>query len=368
MTNRDYYEILGIGKNADQQEIKSAYRQLAVKYHPDKNAGNKEAEERFKEAAEAYSVLSDPEKRTRYDRFGHAGVSPGTGGFDPDIFSDFSDILGDFFGFGDFFGRPGGQRHQAQRGADLRYDLRISFDDAVSGVSTKIKIPRMENCGTCDGSGADPDKGLTTCSACSGRGSVRYQQGFFTISRTCSSCHGTGQIVRSPCSVCSGRGQLRKEKVLEIRIPPGVDEGSRLRVAREGEGGARGGPPGDLYVVIFVEEHPFFIRQDHHVYCEVPITFHQAALGAQIVVPTLGGGQDKIKVPAGTQPEAMFRLKGRGIPSLNGTGKGDQLVRVKVVTPTKLTREQRELFERLAEISEEEPPGGLFERVKEMLS
>ena len=368
MTSRDYYEILGISRNADQQEIKSAYRKLAVRYHPDKNAGNQEAEERFKEAAEAYSVLSDPEKRTRYNQFGHAGVSPGTGGFDPEVFSDFSDVLGDFFGFGDLFGHPDRRRHQQQRGADLLYHLKISFDEAVSGVSTKIKIPRMENCGTCNGSRADPDMGLANCSACNGRGSVRYQQGFFTISRTCSSCHGTGQIVRSPCSACSGKGQLRKEKVLEIRIPPGVDEGSRLRVTREGEAGATGGPPGDLYVVISVEEHPFFIRQDNHVYCEVPITFHQAALGAQIAVPTLGGDQDKIKMPAGTQPEAMFRLRGRGISSLNGTGKGDQLVRVKVVTPTRLTSEQRELFERLAEISGDEPTGGLFKKFKEMLS
>lgn len=372
MAKRDYYEILGVGRDAGQQEIKSAYRRLAVQYHPDKNAGNKEAEERFKEGAEAYSILSDAEKRARYDRFGHAGVSPGAGGFggfDPDVFADFSDVLGDFFGFGDIFGGPGRRHNQPQRGADLRYDLRISFEEAAFGVKTKLKIPRMEPCPTCEGSGADPGEGLETCSTCGGQGSVRYQQGFFSISRTCANCHGRGQVVKVPCSDCHGRGQKKEERVLELKIPAGVDEGSRLRITREGEAGLKGGPSGDLYVVISVEEHQFFVRQDNHVFCEVPITFYQAALGADLSVPTLKGTVEKIKVASGTQSETVFRLKGRGIPSLNGGRKGDQLVRVKVVTPKKLTREQRELLERLSEISgEAEESGSLFDKVKEMLS
>lgn len=371
MTKRDYYEVLGVGRSAEQQDIKSAYRRLAIKYHPDKNAGNKETEERFKEAAEAYAVLSDREQRARYDRFGHAGVGSGMGGFqgfDPDIFADFSDILGDFFGFGDFFGGSGRHPNQARRGADLRYDLKIAFEEAVFGVKTKIKIPRQENCRSCGGSGADRGQGLDTCSSCNGRGSVRYQQGFFTISRTCSNCRGTGQIIKIPCADCHGRGVVRKEKILELKIPGGVDEGSRLRVSGEGAAGANGGPAGDLYVVISVEEHAFFSREDNNIYCEVPISFAQAALGDEIVVPTLEG-QERFKVPAGTQSETTFRLKGRGVVSLNGRGKGDQLVQVKVVTPTKLNKEQKQLFQRLAQLSEDnQAAGNLFEKMKEMLN
>ena len=367
MQKRDYYEILGVRKDSSEQELKSAYRKLAIQHHPDKNAGDKEAEEKFKEGAEAYSVLSDPDQRARYDRFGHAGVNSSAGGFqgfDPDVFSDFSDILGDFFGFGGSRRQP----NQPRRGADLRYDLEINFMEAVAGVKTKIKIPRQETCQSCRGTGADPKEGLSTCTACQGQGSVRYQQGFFTIRRTCSTCQGQGQLIKKACSQCRGQGQVRKEKVLEIKIPAGVDQGSRLRIMGEGEGGPKGGPSGDLYVVLSVEEHPFFQRQDNNIYCEIPISFAQAALGGETTVPTLEKPQ-KIKIPAGTQSDTVFRLKGRGIVSLNGYGKGDQLVRVKVATPKKLTKEQKELFEQLTAISgDAEESSSLFEKVKEILT
>lgn len=367
MQKRDYYEILGVRKDSSEQEIKSAYRKLAIQHHPDKNAGDKEAEEKFKEGAEAYSVLSDPDQRARYDRFGHAGVNSSAGGFqgfDPDVFSDFSDILGDFFGFGGSRRQP----NQPGRGADLRYDLEINFMEAVAGVKTKIKIPRQETCQSCRGTGADPKEGLSTCTACQGQGSVRYQQGFFTIRRTCSTCQGQGQLIKKACSQCRGQGQVRNEKVLEIKIPAGVDQGSRLRIMGEGEGGPKGGPSGDLYVVLSVEEHPFFQRQDNNIYCEIPISFSQAALGGETTVPTLEKPQ-KIKIPAGTQSDTVFRLKGRGIVSLNGYGKGDQLVRVKISTPKKLTKEQKELFEQLAAISgDAEESSSLFEKVKEILT
>jgi molecular chaperone DnaJ len=371
LEKRDYYEVLGISRNASQQEIKSAYRKLAVKYHPDKNSGEKQAEEKFKEAAEAYSVLSDANKRAQYDRFGHAGVNVGAGGFggfDPDIFADFSDILGDFFGFGDIFGSSRKtRRQQPQRGADLRYDLKISFEEAVFGTKTKIKIPRLELCKGCNGTGADSEHGRTLCPTCGGKGQSRYQQGFFTISRTCSHCQGTGQIIQKPCSQCRGAGRLRRERVLEIQIPAGVEEGSRLRVSGEGEAGINSGPSGDLYVVLLVDEHPFFKRQDNNIYCDMPLTFWQAALGGEIMVPTLEG-KEKVRIPEGTQTGSVFRLKGRGIVSLNGRGHGDQFVTVTVVTPTDLTKEQRELLERLRDCSGGNTQEGssIFEKVKEI--
>ncbi len=367
MVKRDYYEILGVDQKASQQEIKGAYRRLAVKYHPDKNAGSKEAEERFKEAAEAYSVLSDPNRREQYDRFGHAAVSSGAGnfrGFDPDIFADFSDILGDFFGFEDAFGGSrAGRRARPRKGADLRYDTQISFEEAIFGIKAKFKIPRQENCETCHGSGADPDHGQSTCSACGGKGQLYYQQGFFTISRSCAHCQGAGQIIKNRCSKCQGAGRITKEKVLEIKIPAGVDEGSRLRIPGEGEGGLNAGPPGDLYVVISVEEHPFFKRRDNNIYCEVPITFAQAALGDEIVIPTVAG-KEKIKIPKGTQTGTVFRLKGQGVVNLNRSGRGDQFVTAVTVTPTRLNKEQKALFRQLAEISEKKDPdlNELFER------
>jgi molecular chaperone DnaJ len=364
---RDYYEVLGIGREAADQEIKSAYRKLAVKYHPDKNPGSKEAEEKFKEAAEAYSVLSDPEKRERYNRFGHAGMQNAFSGFDPSIFGDFGDILGSFFDLGDLFG--GSRRRSGpERGADLRYDLKIPFRDAAFGLKTKIKIPRHENCGTCGGTGAAKGKGPATCPACHGHGQVRYQQGFFAISRTCSQCNGEGRIIRDPCESCHGRGLVRKEKVLELKIPAGVDNGSRLRIQGEGEAGGRGGPAGDLYVVIYVEEHPFFQRQGNNIYCQIAIGLTQAVLGAEIPVPTLEG-DDKVKIPEGTQGGTVFRLRNKGIVSLNERGRGDQFVTVNVVVPTKITREQRQLFEALARLDKNDEAAqerNIFDKVKDI--
>lgn len=366
MSKRDYYEVLGVSRDASLSEIKKAYRAAAVQYHPDRNPGDRAAEESFKEAAEAYSVLSDKEKRARYDRFGHSGVGGGPVGFDPDAFADFGDILGDFFGFGDLFGGRS-RGNQPQRGADLRYDLELDFEQAAFGLKTKIKIPRHEPCTTCSGSGASPKDGMVPCAQCGGQGQTRYQQGFFSISRTCSACRGTGQIIRTPCEDCSGAGRIRKEKLLEVAIPAGVDDGMQLRVGGEGEPGSRGGPPGDLFVVLTVKEHSFFTRKDHHVYCQMPLTFTQAALGAEISVPTLGG-KETIKIPEGTQSGTVFRLKNQGVASLNGRGQGDQYVTVRIVTPTRLSREQRELLRQLAEISGDEVDegGGLFDKVKEM--
>jgi molecular chaperone DnaJ len=350
---RDYYEVLGVSRGATDQEVKSAYRKLAVKYHPDKNPGDKDAEEKFKEAAEAYSVLSDAEKRDRYDRYGHSGTQGGFGGFDPSTFGDFGDILGEFFGFGDIFGGGGGRRRGGpERGSDLRYDLKIAFKEAAFGLKTKIKIPRQDTCPDCDGRGTPKGKEPVTCSACNGSGSQRYQQGFFSVSRTCPQCNGAGRIITEPCATCKGRGRVRKEKTLEIHIPAGVDTGSRLRIQEEGEAGIHGGPPGDLYVVIYVEDHAFFQRQEKNVYCQIPISITQAVLGAEILVPTLED-DEKLKVPAGTQTGTVFRLRNKGIVSVGGHDRGirgDQFVTVNVAIPTKLTKEQRQLFEDLDKI------------------
>ena len=349
MSKADYYEILSVSRSASEQEIKSAYRKLAVKYHPDKNPGNKEAEEKFKEAAEAYSVLGDPQKRAQYDRFGHSGLGA-SGGFDPTIFSGFEDIIGDFFGLGDIFGTGGRRRSAAQRGSDLRYDLEISFTDAVRGLKTKIKVPRLETCQSCSGSGAAKGSGPITCSNCHGQGQVRYQQGFFSISRTCQNCQGTGKVVKDVCKNCRGEGRVPREETLEIKIPAGVDNGSRLRISAQGEAGVHGGPPGDLYVVLFVQEHEFFERQENNVYCTIPVSFPQAALGTEIKVATLDG-EETLEIPEGTQSGSIFRLRGKGIPSLNGKGRGDQFVTVNIETPTKLSREQKKLLEQFAEVS-----------------
>lgn len=363
---RDYYEVLGISRDAQEQEIKSAYRKLALKYHPDKNHGDKNAEERFKEAAEAYSVLSDPEKRARYDRFGHSGMQGGFRGFDPNIFGDFGDILGEFFGFGDIFG--GRRRGGPERGADLRYDLKISFREAAFGLKTKIKIPRQETCSSCDGTGAPKGKPPVTCPACHGSGQVRYQQGFFSISRSCGQCNGTGRVITEPCETCRGKGRVHKQKVMEVKIPAGVDNGARLRIQGEGEAGSHNGPSGDLYVIIYVEEHPFFQRQENNIYCQVPISIAQAVLGSEIVVPTLEG-EEKLKIPEGTQTGTVFRLRNKGIVNLGGRGHGDQFVTVNIVVPTKLTREQRQAFEKLAEVCEDEDllqERNIFDKVKDI--
>jgi molecular chaperone DnaJ len=350
LSKRDYYEVLGVGKSASDQEIKSAYRKLAVRFHPDKNQGNNEAEEKFKEAAEAYSVLSDQQKRAHYDRFGHSNGSASSTGFDPAIFSEFGDIFGDLFGFGDVMG-GGRRRSAAQRGDDLRYNLELGFMEAASGLKTKIKIPRLESCESCSGSGAAPGAGSSACPTCQGQGQIRYQQGFFSISRTCHHCQGKGTIVKNPCKECRGEGRVHRDRTLEIKIPAGVDNGQRMRLTGEGEAGVHGGPPGDLDVVFFVKEHDVFERQQNHIYCAIPVSFSQAALGAEITIPTLEG-EERLKIPEGTQSGKVFCLRGKGIASPTGKGRGDQYVRINIVTPTKLTREQRKLLEQFAAISE----------------
>jgi molecular chaperone DnaJ len=365
---RDYYEVLGLSHSASDQEIKSAYRKLALKHHPDKNPGDKQAEEKFKEAAEAYSVLSDPEKRARYDRYGHSGLQGnGFSGFDPATFGDFGDILGEFFGFGDIFG-GGRRRGGPERGADLRYDLKIAFREAAFGLKTKIKIPRQDACSACEGRGTAKGKSPLTCPTCRGTGQVRYQQGFFSISRTCNQCNGAGNVIKDPCETCHGNGRVRKEKVLEIKIPAGVDNAARLRIQGEGEAGVHGGPSGDLYVVIYVEEHPFFQRQGNNLYCQVPIGIAQAVLGDEIAVPTLEN-EEKLKIPEGTQSGSVFRLRNKGIVSLGERGRGDLFVTVNVVIPTKLSKEQKQIFEALAKLSKDDEISqerNIFDKVKDI--
>jgi len=370
MSKRDYYEVLGVTKTASEQEIKSAYRRLAVKYHPDKNPNDASAEEKFKEAAEAYSVLQDSEQRRRYDRFGHAGVSAGAGAgsWGAPGFGGIEDILGDLFGFGDVFGgsRSGSRRSTAQRGADLRYDLEITLEEAANGMTAQLRIPRLEGCEACKGSGAAPGTQAESCQTCGGTGQVRYQQGFFSVARTCGACRGAGQVIKTPCKECKGAGRVQKEKQMEVKIPAGVETGSRLRVQGEGEAGTQGGPAGDLYVVIHVAEHEEFERQGSNLYEAVPITFAQAALGADIMVKTLEG-EEKLKVPMGTQTGTVFRLKGKGMPQLGGRGKGDLFVSVSVVTPTSLTREQRRLLEQLAEVENKDLESkGLVDKVRDI--
>ena len=369
---RDYYEILGVARSATPEEIKKAYRKLAMQWHPDKNPDKKkESEEKFKEAAEAYSVLSDAGKRSQYDRFGHAGVSgPGAGGFDPAAFSEFSDILGDLFGFGDLLGGSGRRRGRSHRGSDLRHDLTITFEEAAFGVKKKIKISRTDSCPTCQGTGAKPGTAPVVCRSCGGAGQVRYQQGFLTIARTCPTCGGAGKVLTDPCKECRGEGRVRVEKTLSVSIPAGVDTESHLRVSGEGEAGTQGGPSGDLYVVIHVEEHPVFERREDHLVCTVPISFTQAALGTEIQVQTLES-EEPLTIPEGTQTGARFRIKGKGIPHLNGHGRGDLYVFVRVVTPTKLTREQRQLLEQLEPEPDSDAPAAektLTQKMKDLFS
>lgn len=378
MSKRDYYDVLDVAKTATDQEIKSAYRKLALKHHPDRNPGDKAAEEQFKEAAEAYAVLADTDKRHMYDRFGHQGLGgAATGGFDPSVFTGFEDILGglgDVFGFGDVLG--GGRRRSGpQRGSDLRYDLEISFDEAAKGAETSIQIPRHETCDTCKGSGAAAGTQPTTCPQCKGHGQMRYQQGFFTVARTCGQCRGTGTIVAKPCATCRGLGRQQKERKLTVRIPAGVATGQRLRLTSEGEAGPGGGPAGDLYVVLHVQEHAFFQRDGNDLYCEMPVAFPTLALGGDIAVPTLDG-ETPLTVPEGTQTGTTFRLRGKGMPDVSGRSRGDLMVTVKVKTPKKLTREQRRLVEEFqatltADTAHPTPVGehedkGLFDRVKDI--
>jgi molecular chaperone DnaJ len=362
----DYYDILGIQRSVGQEDIKKAYRKQALKYHPDKNAGDKGAEERFKEINEAYAVLSDPEKRDLYDRYGHAAFAGGGGGgfrdFDFGVrgFEDiFSDVFGDIFGAA----RRGAR---GARGADLRYHLTIDFNEAVFGVEAKIQVPRHEMCGHCNGNGAEPPGQPETCATCRGTGQVRTQQGFFAISRTCPQCRGTGRTIKNPCKECRGTGKVKKTRTLTVKVPHGVETGTRLRLSGEGESGSGGAPPGDLYVVIEVRPHPIFTRQGSDIVVVVPITFPEAALGAEIEVPTIEG-LVKMKIKPGTQSGDTHALRGKGVPHLSGHGRGDQHVVIRVETPTKLTHRQRDLLEEFSRESREEThpeTRGFFEKVK----
>jgi molecular chaperone DnaJ len=369
---RDYYEVLGVTRTASIDEIKAAYRKCALKWHPDRNPEHKaEAEAKFRESTEAYSVLSDSQKRQVYDTYGHSGLSGAGGGVDftGTIFQDFHDIFGDFFGFEDLF--SGGRRgRRAQRGSDLRYDMTLTFEEAASGVNTKIKIPRQEFCSACKGTGAKAGTGVVACQTCGGRGQLAYQQGFFTITRTCPACQGAGQIIKERCTECRGQGRVEKERTIDLRIPPGVDTGTRLRVQGEGEPGPNGGPTGDLYVVLEAKEHPFFERRGADLYCTIPISIAQAALGAELQVPGLAG-DEKLKIPEGTESGAVFRIRGGGLADPHGGGKGDLYYHVRVLTPTRLTREQRKLIEQLgASLKVENKPAergsSLFDKVKDI--
>lgn len=343
-------------RGASDQEIKSAYRKLALQFHPDRNPNNPDAEEKFKECSEAYAVLADSEKRGIYDRFGHAGVGgAGAGqGFDPTVFQDFSDIFGEFFGFGDLFGGGrGGRRTRAQRGADLREDITLEFEEAVFGVEKQITYRKQENCEVCKGSGSAGGKEPISCRTCGGRGQVRYQQGFFSIARTCPNCQGAGSVISDPCAKCKGEGRVLQSKTIDAKVPAGVEDGTRIRFSGVGEAGVHGGPPGDLYVVLHVKEHPFFQRQGTDLYCVVPISVTQAALGAEIQVPTLEG-EHTLKIPEGTQSGTVLKIRNKGVPVLNGHGKGNMFVEVRVQTPTKLTKRHRELLLELQGITQVE--------------
>jgi molecular chaperone DnaJ len=347
VSRRDYYDVLGVARNASEQEVKSAYRKQALKFHPDRNPGDAVAEENFKQAAEAYSVLGDPEKRARYDQFGHAGVSGPSGGpgFNPDIFSDFSDILGDFFGFGGGFG--GSRRGGPIRGADLRFDLELSFEQSYTGSETTIQIPREEACETCQGSGAAPGSARETCPQCGGRGQLRYQQGFLVVARTCGQCRGTGQIIPKPCSTCRGIGRVTRDRRVTVKIPAGIADGQRLRLQGEGEHGAAGGPPGDLYVLLHVHPHQFFRREEDDLFVEVPVPFHTMALGGSFKLETPGGPVD-VHVSASSANGTLVSFRGKGMPSVTGHGRGALHVRLVVDVPKTLTKDQRKLLDQFA--------------------
>jgi molecular chaperone DnaJ len=376
-TKRDYYEILGVSKTANAEELKKAFRKQAMQFHPDRNPGNAEAEHKFKEVNEAYDVLRDDQKRAAYDQYGHAAFEGGMGGrgggqgFD---FTSFSDIFDDLFG--EFMGGRGGggQRGQGNRGSDLRYNLEISLEDCFKGKTAKIRVPTSIACEACDGSGAEAGAQPVACPTCKGAGKVRAQQGFFTIERACPTCGGAGRVIEKPCKVCGGAGRTHKEKTLSVDIPPGVDEGNRIRLAGEGEAGLRGGAPGDLYVFLSVKPHRLFRREGQHLHCRVPVSMTTAALGGSVEVPTLDGGQARITLPEGTQTGKQFRLRGKGMPSLQqsgfGAGNGDLYIQVMVETPVKLSKKQRELLEEFAKLDDQESSPestGFFDKVKEML-
>jgi len=364
--------VLGVARGASEQEIKSAYRKLALQYHPDRNPNNPDAEEKFKECSEAYAILCDADKRAAYDRFGHAGVSGvGAAGFDPTAFQDFSEIFGDFFGFGDLFGGGGSRRRsRAQRGADLREDITLEFEEAVFGKETEVMVRRHEACEACHGAGVAPGKSPTSCRSCGGRGQIRYQQGFFTMSRTCPSCQGAGTVITDPCVKCKGEGRVLRQKNIDAKIPAGVEDGTRIRYTGLGEAGAFGGPAGDLYVVLHVKEHPFFEREGSHLHCVIPVSYTQAALGFETQVPTLDGDQN-LKVPEGTQSGTTMKIRGKGVPVLNGHGRGDLFVEIRVQTPVKLNKRQRELLQELegsTKIDNKPQRRTLMGKVKDMFS
>jgi molecular chaperone DnaJ len=371
---RDYYEVLGLNRDAADEDIKKAYRKLAMKHHPDRNPDSKEAEDRFKEAKEAYEVLSEPEKRRAYDAYGHAGVSPQMGGMGPDAagFGGFAEAFGDIFS--DIFGGGQGRgRSSVYRGADLRYNLEITLEQAARGTETKIRIPTMEPCETCHGSGAKPGTHPKTCETCHGAGTVRLSQGFFSIQQTCPTCHGSGKMVSDPCPTCRGAGRLKKHKTLAVKIPAGVDEGDRIRLSGEGEAGVNGGPPGDLYVVMHLKPHSVFQRDGDDLHCEMPVSFTLAALGGEIEIPTLEGSA-KIKVPAETQTGQVFRLRGKGIKGVRASYPGDLLCEVVVETPVRLTDRQKELLRELEDINHKDGSRhnprarGFMEKVREFFA
>ncbi len=344
MSKRDYYEVLGVDKNANEADIKKAYRRVAMKYHPDRNPDDPQADAKFKEASEAYEILATQEKRAAYDQFGHAGVDPsmggGAGGFGGGSFSDiFGDVFGDIFG-------GGGNRGGPQRGSDLRYTLDISLEDAVKGTTVEIRVPSLSSCDLCGGSGAKKGSQPTTCATCGGAGQVRMQQGFFQVQQTCPNCRGRGKTISNPCPTCRGQGRVEKNKTLSVKVPPGVDTGDRIRLSGEGEAGPEGGPAGDLFVQMSVKDHPLFERDGKHLYCEVPISFADAALGGELEVPTLDG-RVKLKIPPETQTGKLFRLRGKGVKPVRGGGTGDLLCRSVVETPINLTKRQREILEEL---------------------
>ncbi|MES9846562.1 MAG: molecular chaperone DnaJ [Candidatus Sedimenticola sp. PURPLELP] len=352
MSKRDYYEVLGVSKNASEAELKKAYRRLAMKYHPDRNTGDdaEEAEQQFKEAKEAYEVLSDAQKRAAFDQFGHAGVDPsmgggpGAGGFSGG--GNFSDIFGDVFG--DIFGGARGGGPRVHRGADLRYNLQLTLEEAVAGTSVKIRVPSMVKCNVCNGNGAKKGTTPKTCETCGGHGQVRMQQGFFSVQQTCPTCHGKGSVISDPCNACHGVGRVEQHKSLSVKVPAGVDTGDRIRLSGEGEAGEHGGPPGDLYVQVNVKEHEIFTREENHLFCEVPISFVTAALGGELEVPTLDG-KVVLKIPAGTQAGKMFRMRGKGVKPVRGGPLGDLICRVMVETPVNLTENQKDLLRQLDE-------------------
>jgi molecular chaperone DnaJ len=375
VTKADYYEVLGVARTASDQELKAAYRKLAMQHHPDRNPGNPVAEEKFKQCSEAYQVLSDAQKRAAYDRYGHAGLS-GAGGFDGNPFAgagaqDIGDIFGDFFGEMFNTGSGGNRRgSRAQKGQDVRHDQTIEFEDAVFGKEVQVTIRRRELCKDCRGTGTASGRGPVTCTQCQGHGQVRYQQGFFSIARTCNHCGGTGTIITDPCMICRGDGRVERQHAITVNIPAGVEDGTRIRYQGEGDAGRSGGPSGDLYIVLQVKPHRFFERDGNDLHCVVPVSFPQAALGTEISIPSLDG-ETKLKVPEGTQSGKEFRIRSKGVPYLNERGRGDLIVQIMVQTPTKLTKPQKELLRQLSEtVSIENTPTSrsLFEKVKEMFS